>query len=57
MTVSHRRDPTLEQGKSVTSPPPEEEGVAETKCDELMTTSIPLPPVPLGRGGTRHNWE
>ncbi|KAK4823918.1 hypothetical protein QYF61_008304 [Mycteria americana] len=29
-TVSGGRDPTLEQGKSVRSPPPEEEGAAET---------------------------
>ena len=33
--LSWERDPTLEQGKSVRSPPPEEEGVAETTCDEL----------------------
>ena len=37
------RDPTLEQGKSVRSPPPEEEGAAETTCDELTTTPIPVP--------------
>ena len=36
----------LEQGKSVRSPPPEEEGVAETTRDEL----IPRPPAPLGAG-------
>ena len=36
-----------EQGKSVRSPPPEEEGAAETTCDELTTTPIPRPPVPL----------
>jgi len=29
-TVSHERDLTLEQGKSVRSPPSEEEGAAET---------------------------
>ena len=39
----------LEQGKSVRSPPPEEEGAAETTCDELIATSIPRPPVPLQR--------
>jgi len=33
--------PRLEQGKSVRSPPPEEEGVAETTCDELITVPIP----------------
>jgi len=37
----------LEQGKSVRSLPPEEEGVAETMCDELTVTPIPCPPVPL----------
>ena len=37
------RDPTLEQGKSVRSPPPEEEGAAETTCDELTATPIPVP--------------
>jgi len=31
----------LEQGKSVRSPPPEEEGAAETTCDELTTTPLP----------------
>ncbi|KAK4806933.1 hypothetical protein QYF61_027300 [Mycteria americana] len=40
-------DPTLEQGKSVSSPPPEEKGAAETPCDELTATPIPHPPVPL----------
>jgi len=38
----------LEQRKSVRSLPPEEEGAAETTCDELTTTPIPHPPVPLG---------
>jgi len=37
----------LEQGKSVRSPPPEEEGAAETTCDELTITPIPCPPAPL----------
>ena len=32
------------------SPPPEQEGAAETTCDELTTTPIPRPPVLL-RGG------
>lgn len=40
-TVSHRRDPTLEQ-KSVRSPPPEEEGGAETILVELISAHIPL---------------
>ena len=39
--------PTLEQGKSVRSPPPEEEGAAEITRDELTTTPIPHPPAPL----------
>jgi len=42
---------TLEQGKSVRSPRPEEEGAAETTCDELTITSVPCPPVLLGGGG------
>ena len=45
------RDPTLEQGQSVRSPPREEEGAAETTCDELTTTPIPCPPLPLVGGG------
>jgi len=49
-TVSCERDLTLEQGQSVKSPPPEEEGVAETMCDELTITPIPCPPAPLGVG-------
>jgi len=32
----------LEPWKSVGSPPLEEEGAAETTCDELTTTPIPL---------------
>jgi len=39
---------TLGQGKSVRSPPPQEEGMAETVCDELTTAPIPFPPVSLG---------
>jgi len=31
----------------VRSPPPEEEGAAETTCDEPTTTPIPRPPAPL----------
>jgi len=38
---------TLEQGQSVRSPPPEEEGEADTTCVELTTTPIPHPPAPL----------
>jgi len=35
----------LEQRQSMRSPPPEEEGAAETKCNEL--TKMPPFPVPL----------
>ena len=38
------------------SPPPEEEGVAETTCDELTVNPIPRPPALLGGGG-RENQE
>jgi len=55
-TVSPERDLTLEQGQSVRSPPPEEEGVAETTCDELTATPIPRPPVPLG-GEEVEKWK
>jgi len=44
---------TLEQGKSVRSPPLEEEAVAETTRDELTVTPIPHPPAPLGGEGGR----
>jgi len=44
---------TLGQGKSVRSPPPEEEGVAETTRGELTTDPIPCPPALLGRGRGR----
>jgi len=40
---------TLEQGKSVRSPAPEEEGAAETKCGELTIAPIPHPPVLIGQ--------
>ena len=36
----------MEQGQSVRSPRPEEEGAAET-YDELTITPIPCPPAPL----------
>ena len=45
------RDPTLELGKSVRSPPPEEEGAAETACDELTPTPVPVPLHHCGGGG------
>jgi len=38
---------TLEQGKSVRSPPPEEEGTTATTYNELSVTPIPHPPAPL----------
>ena len=43
----------LEQGKSVMSPAPEEDEVAEITCDELTVNPIPHPPVPLVGGGGR----
>jgi len=51
-TVTHEGDLTLEQGKSVRSPPPEEEGVAKM-CDELTVTPTPHPPALLVGGGGR----
>ena len=39
---------TLEQGKSVRSLPPEGQGAAETMCNELTTTPIRRPSVPIG---------
>jgi len=56
-TVSHQRDLMLEQGKSVRSPPPEGQGAAETMCDELTTTPIPHPLVPLGVRRQRNGSE
>jgi len=47
----------LEQGKSVRSPPLEEEGAAETMCDELTVTPIPHPPAPLGGRRQRNGIE
>ena len=46
--VSREWDLMLEQGKSVRSPPPEEEGVAETTCDELTVTPFPYSPCAAG---------
>jgi len=42
------RDPMQDQGQSARSPPPEEERVTETACDELTATPIPSAPVLLG---------
>jgi len=50
-TVFGERDLTLEQGKSVRSPPPEGQGLAETTCDELNITPIPVPLHCSGEGG------
>jgi len=44
----------LEEGKSVRSPLPEGQGVAETTYDELIVTTIPHPPAPL-RGRRERN--
>lgn len=45
----------LEQGKSVSSLPPEDGGAADTMCDELRTTSISHSPALLGGGGRENN--
>jgi len=39
----------------VRSPPPEEEGAAETTCDELTTDPIPRPPALLRVGKRERN--
>jgi len=41
----------------VRSPSPEEEGTAETTCDELTVTPIPHPPAPLGGRRERNGSE
>jgi len=43
----------LEQGNNVRSPPLEEEGAAETMCDELTTTPMPHPPHRSGGEGRK----
>jgi len=43
----------LEQGQSVRSPPPEEEGAVETMCDELTTIPHSSSPGPLGESRWR----
>jgi len=55
--LSCERDLTLKQGKSMRSPPPEEEGASETTCDELIVTPIPRPPAPLGGRRERNGSE
>jgi len=52
-TVSRGRDPVVDQGKS---PHPEEEGAAETACNEMIVTPIPCPPALL-RGRKREKRE
>jgi len=47
-TFSHRWDLMLEQGKSMSPPPPENKGVAERTCDEPTATPIPCPLAPPG---------
>uniref|UniRef100_A0A663N2X0 C2H2-type domain-containing protein n=1 Tax=Athene cunicularia TaxID=194338 RepID=A0A663N2X0_ATHCN len=42
-TVSRGREPPAEQGRSVRSPPPEEEGAAETTGDGVTPSPIPAP--------------
>jgi len=41
----------------VRSPPSEEEGAAETTCDELTATPIPRPPALLGLWRERNGSE
>jgi len=48
--------PCWSRGRSVSSPPPEEEGAAETVCDELTATLVPRPPVLL-EGRRERTWE
>jgi len=45
----------LEQGRSVKSPLPEEEGAVQTTCDELTTAPISHPLVLLGREETENS--
>jgi len=48
--------PMLEQGKSVRSPSPEDEGAAETMCGELTASPIACLLHHLG-GGVREYWK
>jgi len=56
-SVSHERDLMLEQGQSVRSLPPKEEGAAETRCDEPTITPIPCSPALLGGRRQRNRSE
>jgi len=47
----------LEQQQRVRSILPEEEGTAETTCDELTVIPIPRPPAPLGWRRERNGIE
>jgi len=55
-TVSRGRDLMLEQGRSVSSPCPEEEGAAQTMSNGLIATPIPVP-LCLSGGGDGENRE
>lgn len=46
-SISSGRNPTLEQVRSVRSPPSEEEDAAEKMCDKLTAAPIPCAPAPL----------
>jgi len=48
--------PSWSRGRVLRSPSPEENGAAETTCDELTITPVLCPPALLGGGG-RENWE
>lgn len=68
--VACGRDPTLDKGKSVKNPSPEEEREAGTMCDELTTVPTSHSPSPCHVGweeveksgvklssGRREGWE
>ena len=56
-TVSPGKDPTLEQAMSVRSPSPENEGTAQTMCDELTEGPFPYPPALLRGRRQRKEYE
>lgn len=47
----------VEQGKSVRTPPPKEEGAEETTCHKLTTAPVPHHPEPLVRKGRKFKTE
>ncbi|XP_051659832.1 DENN domain-containing protein 2B isoform X5 [Manacus candei] len=55
VTISCGRDPMPEEEKSERSPPLEEEGAAETACDEL--TAVPTPEDPMLLAEKRKSFE